>query len=143
MTQLKRNALGAALALLGLGLGSDALALEQAVEIAKDGCKVELEKYCKDVTPGGERLLQCLSAHEDKLSGRCVYMLHKASRRVEDFMLAAKHLTTECATDIHDKCGGAKIGEGVIAPCLKKNLGTISLQCRQAMKDTEMDTVEE
>ncbi len=34
------------------------------------GCEKELVTYCKDVTPGEGRVLACLFAHGDKLSGR-------------------------------------------------------------------------
>ncbi len=39
----------------------------------------DLETYCKNVTPGEQRILACLYAHEDKLSGRCVYALYNAT----------------------------------------------------------------
>ena len=41
------------------------------VETVKEGCKKELDMYCKNVTPGKGRVVACLYAYEDKLSGRC------------------------------------------------------------------------
>jgi hypothetical protein len=38
---------------------------------SKDGCKAELETYCKDVTPGEGRLAACLKKNEKALSDRC------------------------------------------------------------------------
>jgi hypothetical protein len=37
-----------------------ALAAEDLVQTVLDGCKTELETYCKDVTPGDGRILACL-----------------------------------------------------------------------------------
>ena len=34
------------------------------------GCNTELVRYCADVTPGEGRLLACLFAYDDKLSGQ-------------------------------------------------------------------------
>jgi len=101
--------------------------------------KVELDKYCKDVTPGEDRLLKCLEAHQDKVSHRCEYALFKASHRFEEFLMAFKHLAHECASDVDSKCPGIPAGDGRIAQCLIDHKDKVSAQCTQAMKDTEMD----
>ena len=36
-----------------------------------EGCSSELTQHCAEVTPGEGRLLACLYAHGDKLSGQC------------------------------------------------------------------------
>ena len=41
------------------------------------GCKTELETYCSQVTPGQNRLLACLYANGDKLSGQCERVLYE------------------------------------------------------------------
>jgi hypothetical protein len=64
---------------LMLTLMGNAHAAKDLVQTVKDGCKKELESYCKDVTPGKGRVLACLYAYEDKLSGGCVYALYDAS----------------------------------------------------------------
>jgi hypothetical protein len=33
---------------------------QDLIKSVKDGCKTELETYCKDVTPGEGRVLACL-----------------------------------------------------------------------------------
>ena len=139
MRNVGRKSLVAALAATVLGFSSGALALEKAIAIASEGCKVELEKYCKDVTPGEDRLLKCLEAHEDKVSHRCEYALFKASNRFEEFLMAFKHLAHECASDIDSKCPGIPAGDGRIAQCLIDHKDKVSAQCTQAMKDTEME----
>ena len=49
---------------------SSAWAVEDLVETVATGCEKELTTYCKDVTPGEGRILACLYAHSDKLTGR-------------------------------------------------------------------------
>ena len=56
---------------------------QQLVEGVVTGCKAELEKYCSNVTPGEGRVLACLYAHNDKLSGRCEYALYDAAVQLE------------------------------------------------------------
>jgi hypothetical protein len=46
-------------------------AQQNLVESVVNGCKAELDTYCKDVTPGEGRILACLYARNDKLSGKC------------------------------------------------------------------------
>ncbi len=36
-----------------------------------EACKADLSAFCKDVKPGGGRLLQCLKQHESELSPEC------------------------------------------------------------------------
>lgn len=43
---------------------------EQVKEFA-DACKADTQKDCKDVKPGGGRILQCLKQHEASLSPSC------------------------------------------------------------------------
>lgn len=43
---------------------------EQVKEFA-EACKEDIQKDCKDVKPGGGRILQCLKQHEASLSPSC------------------------------------------------------------------------
>jgi len=45
--------------------------------------QTEIETYCKAVTPGEGRILACLYAYQDKLSGKCEYALYNAAVRLE------------------------------------------------------------
>jgi len=40
-------------------------------EVAKQACLKDIEKFCADVTPGGERLMKCLKPHLRELSPHC------------------------------------------------------------------------
>ena len=67
--------LGAGLAACALGSVAGAVGEGSLADQVREGCKAELESYCKQVTPGEGRLLACLYAFEDKLSARCDYAL--------------------------------------------------------------------
>lgn len=41
------------------------------VKGAKDACKEDAQKLCKDIQPGGGRIVQCLKQHESELSHAC------------------------------------------------------------------------
>jgi hypothetical protein len=105
------------------------------VETAMEGCKKELDTYCKTVTPGEGRILACLYAYEDKLSGKCVYALYEAANQLERTVMALRYLANECKSDITSLCANTEPGEGRILKCLDKNQAKVSSRCKQAAKD--------
>ena len=70
------------------------------VKTVAEGCKTELETYCKNVTPGEGRGLACLYAYEDKLSNRCEYALYDAMAQLERAVNALSYAVNECRDDL-------------------------------------------
>jgi len=118
---------------------SSAFAAEDIVESARIGCQKDIDTYCKDVTKGEGRILQCLSAHQDKISGRCNYALDDASIQLQRVARAVKYVAGECKADLQKHCSDIPIGDGRIAQCLKKNEATLAVDCKQSLKDTQME----
>ena len=105
------------------------------VEIVADGCKKDIETYCKNVTPGEGRVLACLFAYEDKLSNRCEYALYDAAAQLERAIAALTFLANECKDDLKTYCSNIKPGEGRLINCIDKNMEKVSSRCKQAIKD--------
>lgn len=120
--------------LVSLYAGS-ALAQEGIIQTVKEGCKTELETYCKAVTPGEGRVLACLYAYGDKLSGRCEYALYDASVQLERVVNALSYVANECRDDLKAYCSAVKPGEGRLLDCIEKNKAKISGRCTQAIQD--------
>jgi len=129
--------LGICLLILGglLLLVTPVMAQEGLVETVVTGCKAELEKYCSNVTPGEGRVLACLYAYEDKLSGRCEYALFDAAAQLERAVAALSYVVNECSSDLKQYCAGVAAGEGRLLQCLQKNDAQVSQRCKQARKD--------
>ena len=123
-----------ALAILPLGITS-ATAGQSLVETVANGCKVELEKYCSQVTPGQGRVLACLYAHEDKLSAKCEYALYDAAVQLERAVAALSYVANECDADLEKYCGSIAPGEGRLLECIEKHDKQVSGRCKQAIKD--------
>ncbi len=123
-----------ALAILPL-LISCATAEKNLIETVANGCEMELEKYCAQVTPGEGRVLACLYAHEDKLSARCEYALYDAAVQLERAVAALTYVANECSADLKKKCRSVKPGEGRLLECLEKHDKQVSERCKQAVKD--------
>ena len=121
-----------------LVVGGIAAAAEQKgiVGTVQEGCKKELDTYCKGVTPGEGRVLACLYAFEDKLSDRCEYALYDAASQLEKAVNALKYAATQCKDDLKAFCSNVQPGQGRMLECLDKNSAKVSSNCKQALKDT-------
>jgi len=111
-------------------------AAQGIVDSVKKGCDKELKTYCKDVTPGEGRVLACLYAYEDKLSGQCEYALYDAAAQLERAVNVLSYAVNECRDDLTKFCSDIKPGEGRLLQCLDKNDAKVSGRCKQALKDT-------
>jgi len=125
------------LIVLGLVLmtGGESWAQKGPIDTAIEGCKKELDTYCKEVTPGEGRILACLYAYSDKLSGRCEYALYDAAAQLERAVAALTYVANECRGDLEKFCANIQPGQGRLAACLEKNDDKVSGRCKQALKD--------
>ena len=116
-------------------LSSTAWAQQNLIESVKEGCQKELESFCKGVKPGEGRVLACLYAHEDELSGRCDYAVYDASAQLGRAVAALSYVANECSADLKQHCASVEAGEGRVAACLKKNEKDVTQRCKDAMKE--------
>jgi hypothetical protein len=116
--------------------GPDEAVAQGIVDSVKKGCDKELNTYCKDVTPGEGRVLACLYAYEDKLSGQCEYALYDAAVQLQRAVEALSYAVNECRDDLTKFCSDIKPGGGRMIQCIDKNDAKVSSRCKQALKDT-------
>jgi hypothetical protein len=117
---------GLAVVMLCLGLMNAAPADAQT----KNPCAEDVAKYCKDVTPGGGRLVRCLRQHESQLSPECKAGQEQARAR-------AREAHEACADDVQKFCKDVKPGEGRVVRCLKDNSAGLSTECREKLAPAE------
>jgi Cysteine rich repeat len=98
-----------------------------------EGCSSELTQYCAEVTPGEGRLLACLYAYSDKLSGQCEFALYDAAARLERAVSAITYVASECRAELEAHCANVEVGEGRVAQCLKDHASELSPGCGQAL----------
>lgn len=132
---MKRTVWFACVAMMAFGIAGSLSAEENIIETVANGCKSEIETYCKDVTPGEGRILACLYAHQDKLSGKCDYALYDAASRLERAVAAMGYVANECEADLMTYCADVQVGEGRVLECLKKNDAKVSKRCKAAIKE--------
>jgi hypothetical protein len=124
------------LASAGLLISTQISAQEDLVTYLVESCETELESYCSTVTPGEGRLLHCMAAHEDKLSGQCEYALYQAASLLEQMAVAMNYLIESCADDADKFCRSVAAGEGRLLMCLDDHAEEISATCKTAIDKT-------
>ena len=113
-----------------------ASAQDDLIDYLVTECKGDIENYCSQVTPGNGRLLHCMAAHEDKISGQCSYALYRAASLLEQLTAAIVYVAQECRTDIEAHCGDVAIGEGRVLSCLAENDANLTESCKTALANT-------
>ena len=131
-----RSVLISLAAIAALAMTAQASAQDSLLEYVVDACEEDLAKYCSQVTPGEGRLLHCVAAHEDKLSGQCEYALYQAASLLEQLSVAIVYVAESCETEIETLCSEVEAGEGRILACLAENDAQVGDVCRKAINDT-------
>ena len=91
---------------------------------AEDPCKVDANNQCKNIPPGGGRIIACLKAHETDLSLPCKEKLAAGDAKMEKIKQA-------CQPDAEKFCKGIKPGDGRIAACLKSHESELAPACQK------------
>lgn len=125
------------IAVMGVFAGASALAQDTPLlDALIDACQGDIEKYCSQVTPGEGRILHCMAAHEDKISGQCEYAFYQAASLLEQISVAINYLAQECSTEIQTLCSDVEPGEGRILDCLAQQEENVGPGCKRAIADT-------
>lgn len=124
------------LGMLVVAASAPAVAQDSLVEYVVDACEADLKQYCSQVTPGEGRLLHCVAAHEDKLSGQCEYALYQAASLLEQLTMAIAYVAQSCETEIKSLCSEVEAGEGRILACLEEYGASLGDPCKKALSET-------
>jgi hypothetical protein len=116
-------------------VSAPAFAEQGLVQSVAKGCEKELSTYCGKVTPGQARVLACLYAHSDKLSGKCEYALYDAAVQLERAVAALTYVASECMDDLQQHCSRVSAGEGRLLKCLEANEAKVSDRCKEAVEE--------
>ncbi len=105
----------------------------KAVEVFMEGCRTDIDAYCEQVTPGEQRLLACVYAHDDKVSDECKRDARDALLLVKADIAQANFVGKLCGSDILAHCGDVEPGNGRIEACLTEKRADLSQTCREAL----------
>ena len=131
-----KNKMLSAVFVMAIFTGSSALAQETIVDHLVAACETDIENFCSQVTPDDGRMLHCMAAHEDKISGECEYAFYQAATLLEQLSVAIAYVARECETEIETLCSNVLIGEGRMLSCLDKHEEKVGETCKSAIADT-------
>ena len=98
-------------------------------------CAEEIAKHCKEVKPGGGRILNCLDEHQKELSDSCRKKLEESKKKLMEAQQA-------CTGDMEKYCKDVQPGEGRILKCLREHSQELSIACSQVIDKTKGKTQE-
>ena len=113
------------LVLLYSGAGGKGYAAEEEMP-----CAEEIAKHCKEVKPGGGRILDCLNEHQKELSVSCRNKLEESKKKLMEAQQA-------CTEDMEKFCKDVQPGSGRILKCLREHTQELSSACRKITEETE------
>jgi hypothetical protein len=93
-------------------------------------CAVDIKTYCANVLPGGDRVVACLIAYEDKISPRCRLTAYMGSANLGVRMKELQAMSKICSSDILQYCTKVPAGGGRIYDCLMSHKATLTDDCR-------------
>ena len=85
-------------------------------------CADDIEKFCKEIKPGGGRLLACLKTHETELAISC-------RGKISELQAIIKECEQACSGDIAQFCKEVQPGGGRIIKCLRGHDKELSSSC--------------
>jgi hypothetical protein len=92
-------------------------------------CKVEQDKFCKEMKHPKAKAIQCLAEHKDDLSDGCKSYLKTYSEQMQQNMKAG------CKADVDSFCKWVLPGGGRILKCLFKNEASLSDSCKKLLNE--------
>jgi hypothetical protein len=97
-------------------------------------CKTDIQRRCKNVTPGEGRILYCILAYGDKLTPSCAATMIEVGRDISMAMNDAARTADACYDDIEKLCPNVPEGEGRIAQCLVDNRPKLTKPCASQLE---------
>jgi len=108
-----------------------ALAAAAAQGQGQGPCADDAAKFCRDVQPGGGRIMKCMKEHEHDLSPAC-------KERVAEMKKGLREFSEACQDDALKFCKDIKPGGGRIINCLKDHENELSPECKARMEKGRM-----
>jgi hypothetical protein len=94
----------------------------------RTACTADFMRFCRDVPPGGGRIIRCLARHADVVSQPCFQAL-------TIWGLTAVNAFKMCLPDAGRLCAHVPAGSGQALACLLQNADKLSKPCRDSLAE--------
>jgi len=113
-------------------------AFNKAVKIVGDGCSKEIATFCGDVPVGNNRVLNCLTAHENQLSDGCTKSIVLGKATISQALGDANFFGAKCGPDMKLLCSDVTPGDGRMLACLVEHNTNITMRCYSALVELNL-----
>ena len=120
-----------ALALSPQRAAAQGIAPGERARAVRMACAADFQRFCRDVPPGGGRILRCLSRHADLVSQPCFQALTA-------WGLTAVNAFKMCLPDVAAMCPNVPPHSGPALACLQQNADKLSKACRDSLADQDL-----
>jgi len=114
---------------------SQSIGYADAISGLAVACGADIQKFCKGVNLGNDRLRNCLNQNQANVSSQCKAGYARAMDLLQKRINAQRTVTKICDSDIRRFCGGVQPGDGNILGCVLLAQKQVSPQCNQAVTD--------
>ena len=126
--------LGAALMQLGPAHAAT-ISFGDAMTVLARDCGADVEKYCKGLNLGNNRIADCLAANQAKVSPVCLSSLAAVRASLQQRLAAQASVAKVCRGDAARRCTGVVQKDAYVLDCLVKAARTVSKKCNAAITD--------
>ena len=132
-----RRAFASIVVLLSLTAAGRAATISyaDAVTLLANNCGADINKLCKGVNLGNNRIRDCLAQNSAQVSQQCSTTLASVLTSIQARQNAQASVMKVCRDDAARKCEGVVKGDAHILSCLLKASRTVSAKCNAAITD--------
>ena len=132
-----RKILTVLVSLVGLTSAAEAATISyaDAVTTLAANCGADINKLCKGLNLGNNRISDCLAQKAAQVSPQCNATLSAVLTSIQERLQAQVAVTKLCRDDASRRCEGVVPGEAHILTCLLKAKNVVSRKCNQAITD--------
>jgi hypothetical protein len=103
-----------------------------------DSCGEDVKQLCPGVSPGGGRLLKCLTQNDYAVSPSCQVQL----TRLDNARATVQAVKTNCEADVKRLCPTSTGHPGELITCLRANPDALSAECKASNPASAIEAVE-
>ncbi|SDB06720.1 hypothetical protein [Bauldia litoralis] len=136
MLRRKFVAVALAAAVLTMGTAQAAtISFGDAMSVMARDCGADVEKYCKNLNLGNNRIADCLVQNQDKVSPVCINTLVAVTASLKQRLAAQASVVKVCRGDAARRCTGVVQKDAHILDCLIKAQRHVTNKCNAAITD--------
>ncbi|HET7717417.1 MAG TPA: hypothetical protein VFK86_17485 [Bauldia sp.] len=111
------------------------ISFADAMTVLARDCGADVQKYCKGLNIGNNRIADCLFQNQSKVSPVCISTLAAVRASLEQRLAAQANVLKVCRGDANRRCQGVVHSDAHTLDCLLKAANHVSKKCNAAITD--------